>query len=476
VKSLSLNEILQQIGGERLHGSGNPVIRHVMTRSKKEIEDYTLVFHLDRERIRGRYWQDNESIVIVSDSPEQCTDLGEHIVLIKVNAVKEAYWKFVDYYRNLFNLPVIGITGTCGKTSTKEMIKQILREDFHVKATWKSMNSKSVNLRYLLGIDDETDVAVFEMPVVYPGYLRISCRYFKPQIRILLNIGVHHLADCETPEEYMRAKAEIVEDMDPVNGTLILNADDDNIRKVVNTDGLQRVIYFGKSERADYRASRIRYADGGMQFVMHVQGETHEVFVPGYGEYNVYNALAAIAAVVLVGVDVRTAIKRLALIQQIEEHMEFKTGVNGCTVIDDTWNSSILSTTSGLQVLQDVSRSQGKAAIALLGYIPQLGEGEYAAREYANLGEKAAKMNVDLLVAIGEEAAGIGKGALEAGLDPQKVLFCTTGDELYEMVSPYLHDKAVILLEITHRVMKQPSFAAFKQKLIPDQAGVGKED
>src|SRR5207253_8245823 len=113
-----------------------------------------------------------------------------------------------------------------------EIIRQILREDYKVKATWMSMNSMSVNLRYLTGIDDETEVAIFEMPVAYPGYLRVACRCFQPQIRVLLNIGIHHLADCETPEEYMKAKGEIVEGLDPINGTLILNADDENIKKV----------------------------------------------------------------------------------------------------------------------------------------------------------------------------------------------------------------------------------------------------
>jgi UDP-N-acetylmuramoyl-tripeptide--D-alanyl-D-alanine ligase len=467
VKSLPLSEILQQIGGERLQGSGNPIIKQVMNRSKKEIDDHTLVFHLDRDRIRGKYWKHNDSIVIVTDTPEQCTDLGEHIILVKVDAVKEAYWRFVDYYRSLFDLPVIGVTGTCGKTTTKEMIKQILGVDRNVKATWKSMNSKSVNLRYLLKIDDETAAAVFEMPVVYPGYLRLFCRFFKPQIRILLNIGVHHLSDCDSPDDYMRAKAEIVEEMDPAHDTLILNADDENIRNIVDTSGLQRVFTFGQSENADFRAQQIRYADGGMSFTLVHQGETYDAFVPGYGEYNVYNALAAIAAVSFAGVDIPTAIRRLPSFEQVEEHMEFKTGVNGCTVIDDTWNSSVLSTASGLQVLKDVG--QGKKRIALLGYIPRLGEGEYAVQEYAKLGEKAVETDVDLLVVVGAEATEIGRRALELGMDQDKVHFCETGAELDEILQPYLNEQTVILLEITHRVMKQPSFVAFKQKLIPEQ-------
>ena len=94
------------------------------------------------------------------------------------------------------------------------------------------------------------------MPVAYPGYLKVACRYFQPQIRILLNIGVHHLADCETPEEYMKAKAEIVEGLDPNSGILILNADDENIKRVLDVSHLQDVVYIGKGDRFPISSKR----------------------------------------------------------------------------------------------------------------------------------------------------------------------------------------------------------------------------
>jgi UDP-N-acetylmuramyl pentapeptide synthase len=154
VKNLTLNEILKQTGGDLCYGSGNPVIKHAINYAKKDIEDHTLIFHLDREPIRGKYWKENHSIVVITDHPELCTNLEGNIILVKTAQLEDAYWKFVKYYRGLFDLPVIGITGTCGKTTTKEMIRQILIEDYKVKATWMSMNSMFRNLRYLTGIDD----------------------------------------------------------------------------------------------------------------------------------------------------------------------------------------------------------------------------------------------------------------------------------------------------------------------------------
>lgn len=464
MKHIPLSEIVKKINGRVTNGLENPIIKGVTKRTKKNIDDHTLLFHFNRDSIKGKYWNGRQSIAVVTDAPEQCEELGDQILLVEVNSVEEAYWNFIDYYRNLFQIPVIGVTGTCGKTTTKEMITQILVKDFNVEGTWMSMNSMSVNLRYLTKIDDETEIAVYEMPVAYPGYLRIACKYFQPQIRILLNIGVHHLADCETPEAYMKAKAEIVEGLDPINGILILNDDDENIKKVVNISPYQNVLYFGKEETAHFQADNIRYGNKGMNFTLIHKGTSYEVFVPGYGEHNVYNALAAIAAVSFAGVGIKTAVERLADFEHVEEHLEVKHGVNECTIIDDSWNSAPLSMETGLQVLKDISSQ--KTSIALLGYMPQLGEGHFANEQYSIMGEKAVETDVDLLIVVGKEAEKIGLRALELGMDRKKVHFCESGTEIYDIVKPYLKEDTVIYLKITYRVMKQPSFKEMKAKLI----------
>lgn len=464
MKTLPLQDILAAIGGQIIHGSGNPLIEHATDYSKKDIDDHTLIFHMDHERIRGKYWKYNEGLALITDRPDLCTDLNDAIILIKTDDLEATYWKFIEYYRGLFDIPVIGVSGTCGKTTVKEMMKQILAPDYKVKATWMSMNSMSVNFRYVTGIDDKTEVAVFEMPVAYPGYLRVACRCFQPQIRILINIGVHHLKDSKTPEAYMKAKGEIVEGLDPVNGTLILNADDKNIASIVDKSNLQRVVYFGKGENCDFRADNVHYGEGGMNFSLFHGGQQFEVHVPGFGEHNVYNALAAIAGVSFVGIDIETAIKRLATFKQVKEHLEFKPGSNGSTVIDDSWNSAPLSMTAALQVLEDVS--QGNKSIALLGYMPQLGKSEHALELYSEMGKKVVDCHIDLLIIVGEEANVIGESALQYGMDQDKVHFCTTGEEVYQVLQPHLQKETYILLKVTHRVMKKPSFQDLRKKLI----------
>lgn len=469
MKTIQISQILPLIEGTIIQGPDNVTIHNVMRKSKKLIDDNTLLFHLDRKEIRGKYYKDNHSIAIVSDRPEKCEGLGKTITLIKVKNIKTAFWTFIDYYRNQFQIPVFGITGTCGKTTTKEMLKHILRKEYEVVATYRNMNSNSMNLEYLTDIDEQTEVAIFEMPVASHDYLTISCRYFKPTIRILLNIGVYHLTDCDTPDEYLQSKAKILDGFDPASHTLIINADDENIKKIDLSPAQNNILTFGCSEGCNFKAEDITYANNGMNFTMKVEEKAYPVYVPGYGEHNVYNALAALAGLWKLGYPLEKGIKRLATFKHIKEHLEFREGINGCTVIDDTWNSSPPSMESALNVLNKVAGSRTK--VAILGTMPRLGEGIYADEQYAKMGEAAIKHKTDVLIVVGEEAKEIGRKALELGMDSSRVFFTDDGTELMKLLAPYLNENSIILLKVTYRVMVTPSFAKMKSDLIINENG-----
>jgi UDP-N-acetylmuramoyl-tripeptide--D-alanyl-D-alanine ligase len=464
MKSLNLNEILVHTGGILVQGDGNPLIKNVVTKRYK-IGDHTLLFDLyNKAEIEAELFRKSKSSVVITNKPQKFKTLGGGLTIVEVSDVEKAYWSFIDFYRGLFDIPIIGITGTCGKTTTKEMLKQIFAHRYNVQATYKSFNGGQRNHRYLLGIDDSTGAAIIEMGVDYPKDLIFYIKYFRPQIRILLNIDVYHLVGCKTPERYLMAKAEILHDLDPVNGTLILNADDENIKKIDVSEFYNIILYYGFSDGCHFQAKDASYGQGGMEFTLLHQNQSYPVFVAGYGNHNVYNALAAIAAAWKTGMDIKEACQQLAAFNQVMEHLEIRSGAEESIIIDDTWNSTPLSMISGLQVLKDIDNLKTK--IAILGLMPQLGENDYAQIEYAKMGEKAVETQVDFLLIVGEEAKGIGRKALELGMDPNKVYYSNTGMELYQQLQPLLNKDTIVLLKLPHRVMVQESFQELKAKII----------
>jgi len=462
MKGVYLHKIIKIIDGKVVCGKGNPLITHVAKRTIKN--QNTLLFHFDRGNLFLEESNMKKTIAVVTDNPQFIKNIDNNVIVVEVKNIKEAYWKFVSYYRSLFDIPIIGITGTSGKTTTKEMVKYILEKDHEVQATIKSNNASFKNLAYLTGIEDKTDIAVIEMGVDYPGDLRESCQYFRPQIRVILNIGVHHLRGCKTPERYRKAKEEILEDFDLNKDILILNADDENIKKIDVTKFKNRMIYFGYKERADFQAKNVKYSNGGMTFTLIHQNKEIDTYVPGYGEHNVYNALAAIAIVSQLGMNMKEACYRLASFQQVTQHLEIVRGINGTTIIDDTWNSSSTSMSAALDVLKNLGTTKTK--IAILGYMPQLGDSDFANQQYRKMGEKVLENGIDLLIVIGEEAKEIGRRAIEKGMQPSNVMFYHTGEQVYDSLENKINSQTIILLKITHRVMVEPSFVELLDRIV----------
>lgn len=445
MKGIDLHKIVKVIRGDATHPFNKFTIKDAV-RSQNSLDvPYTLYFHLRDKTIRPQIFKKYAPVAVVTENPSLFDPVRDHTIIIQVKDTRKAYWRFVDYYRDLFDIPVIGVTGTSGKTTVKEMIKHILSTKYKVQATYRSYNTNNSDLRYLLRIDDKIQAAVYELGVGSPGDLTEHCRHLKPQIRVLLNIGVYHLTGCKTPEGYIRAKAELLNEMDRAKNILILNADDKNINKI-DVSGCRRIVYFGLSDKARYRASRITTTPTGTSFTLTYRGKRYRAFVPGLGKHNVYNALAAIAAVRQTGIGLKDAIASLKEYRHMRRHLELKKGPGGCTILDDTWNNTPPAMEAAIGVLKDLGR-QYKRTIAVLGYMYNLGESKYAQEQYARMGKVAAEAGVDLLVIIGKIPLEIGKAAIKHGMDKRKVRFVSSGKDIPGVIAPYLGKDSLVLLK-----------------------------
>ena len=445
LKDIYLADVLNVMEGSLIKGNLNTIVEGAAYGLWDVKRDNTMYIHLDKGKIKDLHSLKNfKNMIYVSETPEVFFSLGDDITIIKVTSIREAYWKFVDYYRSLFSIPVIGVTGTCGKSTTTEMIKHILSRRYNVCGTRNGNNALAFDFSYLLGIDDTTEVAVFEMGVDCPGDLTYSCRHFKPQIRVLLNIGVYHILGCKTLEGYVKAKAELLDTLDPVNGVLILNAEDENIKKI-DVSKFKKVIYFGVSEEAQLKASDIKTIQDGITFILRYKGKHYRVILPGLGKHNAYNAMAAIAAVTEVGMDINEAIQGLKTYKPMAMHLEIREGPKGCTILDDNWNNTPPAMLAALEVLQEFG--QAKAKVAVFGQMYNLGTGPLADKQYEEMGKKVVETGVDILVVIGHIPKEIGRKALELGMAKDKVIFIENGAKAFNILAPYLNDNVVLLLK-----------------------------
>jgi len=443
LEPLHVKDIRILLQGELISGSENWFVKDAIYYKRHELtKPNTLMFASRSDSINWAEIDKKGPALVISDKPiDELSNALANTTVIKVRSLVQTYWKFIKYYRNLFHLPVVSITGTCGKTTTKEMIKHILSIDRNVQASFSSKNEPRQSLPYLAGIDKNTDAAVFELGLGNSGNIAHQCMIYQPTIGIITNIGVHHLDGCVNLNGYIKAKSEIVSGI-ASDGILIINADDQNTKKVSLRNFKGKIIYFGISNRANFRASDIKFAANGMDFLVHYANKTYEAFIPGYGEHQVYNALAALAAVHEMEMDLVIAISRLATFKNMTRHLEFSDGPGGSTIIDDTWTNNPTSVEAALKVLDSVGA--GKNVILVLGDINRLGN--FEKKYHAEIGSLIAKRNIHTLITIGSKAEEIARKAKEDGTKADVHVFQDVQGVL-EVLKPKLDSQAILLIK-----------------------------
>ena len=452
-ETIDFKTFCRVIQGTVVHGKKSIKIFHIANRISRVKNPYTAVFLRNkRKELRQDRLRYNTPCAIIFEKGQLIDKYLPDVTYIEVENMEKAYWSFVRHYRRMHEIPVFAITGTCGKTTVKEMITQILSSKYNVEATNKSHNGPHKNLRYLCGITKETDVAVFETPVNNPGQLEYNCMYFQPTIGMITNIGVDHLQLCGTVENYIQAKGEIIKGLG-YEGTLLLNADDQKTKKISLNNYKGKLIYFGVHAKADYKASDIKFVPNGMEFILHHQHLKYEIFVPGYGEHQVYNALSAIAAVHQIGFGISEAAEQLKSFINLANHMETVTGYNDSIIIDDTWKSNPTSIEACLKVLEKIGADKNK--IAVIGSSSWLGEKE--SDIHREIGEMIANYQVNTLIAYGTFADKIAEGA--KGMEG-KVFTCPTSNDLEKLLLPLLNQDTAVLLKTCMRDKSLKSLAS----------------
>lgn len=364
------------------------------------------------------------------------------VTVIAVPKVWEAFWKFVAFYREQFRIPVIGVTGTSGKTTTKEMLAAILRRKWQVMKTKSNLNLPDFVPGHVFRINKKHGAAVFEIGMNGPGQIGKQSRAVKPNIGIITHIGQGHVGAFNNKEEVIKEKSDIMIGI-PQDGHLLLNADDPNTAKIDLAGFKGQVHYFGLKNKAEITGHDIRTDITGTRFIARAPGLQEEFFIPTFGRHNVSNALAAIMAARLAGVAVGDIKTGLAKYRKPAMRLQVVKGIKRALLINDTYNANPDSVIAGLEVLKLLAT--GRKSVAVLGTM--LEQGKYRIDAHRRVGRKVAELQIDLLVTVGQSAGEIARGALGAGMDEKKVVSFARRWQAGQYLQKALPDKAVALFK-----------------------------
>jgi len=367
------------------------------------------------------------------------------------------------YWRSQFNPRVVGVTGSVGKSTSKEMIAAVLRQRYHTLKNPGNLNNEIGLPLTVLQLRGEHQRAVLEMGMYDLGEITELAAIARPQVGVITNVGPTHLERLGTLERIAQAKAELVQALPP-DGVAILNGDDPLVRPMAALTSA-RVFFYGLTPDCDLWASHI-VSKGleGIRFRFHYGEETLHVKVPLLGRHSVHTALRAAAVGLVEGLSWEEIINGL---QDVSGQLRLLVvpGVRGSTLIDDTYNASPASTIAALNLLDDLN---GRC-IAVLGDMLELGSFEEAG--HRKVGRRAADV-VQLLITVGPRARWIGEEALACGMSEEAVLMVDDKEAALAYLQEVVGPGDIVLVKGSRGMAMEQIVAALTR---PSQA-LGKGD
>jgi UDP-N-acetylmuramoyl-tripeptide--D-alanyl-D-alanine ligase len=444
--TISLNELLKVTGGKLWDGiKGNQIQANGVSIDSRTIKKGNLFVAIPGERYDGHKFvseatKKGTSFVVISqekiDQVEKKEVKGIPVVLVE--DTKKALREIAAWHRKRFELPTVAITGTNGKTTTKEMIAEVLSSKFKVLKSIKSYNNLIGVPLTLFELDKDIQVLVLELGMSSPGEIGILTQTAKPNLGVITNIGPAHLESMESLEKIARAKFELLDYMPPPH-LAVLNADDEFLAKRIK-DAKEKTISFGIKNKADFQANGLILGNEGY-IGFRVNGKLN-VNLKLLGEHNVYNALSAFAVGSLLGVDelkIKESLERYTPFELRTELVRF----GNIRVINDSYNANPVSMANALKTLKQM-RSEGRK-IAVLGDMLELGEKAF--EYHFELGKCVAEWGIDLLLTVGELSPAIGQGAREHGMKPERIFAFDNNEEVSSYLAKNLQSGDLVLIK-----------------------------
>ena len=326
---------------------------------------------------------------------------------IKVDDTAKQMLSLAGYYRSKFDIPIVALTGSVGKTTTKEFTHLVVNSKYKAIKTLGNLNNEIGLPQMLFMLDSSTEAAVIEMGMNHFGEIHRLSTATQPTMGIITNIGVSHIENLGSREGILEAKLEILDGLKK-GAPLLLNGDNDLLSTVKNDD--YKIYFYAIDNDADFKAVDIKENPNSTSFTVQYFGKEQKITIPAIGKHNVYNALAAFAVGILLDIDAETAADALKTYEPSGMRQKV-VEINGITSIEDCYNASPDSMKAGITTLAGI---QACKKIAVLSDMLELGE--YSEQAHYDVGTMAAENKIDYLLCVGSDAKYIVDGARDNGL------------------------------------------------------------
>ncbi|MGE5592509.1 MAG: UDP-N-acetylmuramoyl-tripeptide--D-alanyl-D-alanine ligase [Betaproteobacteria bacterium] len=379
---------------------------------------------------------------IVASSLGKVASLAASVPIVVVDDTLKALQRLARYHRCRLGIPVVAVTGSTGKTTTKDMAHSIFMERMRSARTEENFNNEVGVPLTLLALDPRHEICVVELGMRGKGQIRELADIVRPDVGVVTNVGPSHVELLGSIENVALAKAELVEALGP-DGIAVLNADCE-YTVMMKDKTRAKSVFFGIERDADVRATDIEVlGEAGTRFTMSYGQRSFRVHVPVPGVHNVYNALAAGASALVMGLDSFAVAQGLAHFEPSHGRSGMVEASRGFTVIDDTYNANPASMRAALAALRDVAG--GRRKVAVLGNMLELGE--ISAEAHRELGRVAVAHGCDVLVTVGDLACLAGEEALRLGKGARHIVMCDTNAEAVDALDKLAKPGDVILVK-----------------------------
>ncbi len=471
--SFSGEEIIAATGGTLFAGSLRTRVRRICTDSRVA-RPGDLFVALQGETFDGHRFIKNvlglgvNGVVVAESMSKKALSAikkmpqprsGAGPCVIGVDDTTRAYQDIAAFHRQRFQIPVVAITGSNGKTTTKEMVASTLRERWVVLKTEGNFNNRLGVPRTLLRLTKRHQVAVVEMGVDAEGQTRRLCEIATPTLGVITNIGPDHLEFFGSLEGSARAKAELFAGL-PNDGTIILNADD-HFYGFLKRQTRCREMTFGMNSRSDVRASDIQRQGARTVFRTHFRGRkrTHRVAVNVHGHHNVSNALAAVAVGQVLGMSMQKITTGLAKFRPAAMRSQIQS-IEGLTIIEDCYNANPASMKAAVTLLKELG--QGKQTIAVVGDMLELGKNTRVM--HRDVGAYISDHTVSSLIVCGNLGKEIARGAKGRGMAASSIFQAATPKEATGLLQTVAKPGDVVLLKASRGMQLETVLDGFSMK------------